>query len=251
MQEFVYNETRTKEDENVFLTKVLGFTGLAILLTAAFGYLFSSVFNAIFVDEYGDISEEGIITLLLILLGSFILSLILSIVGNAIAWKRGKTPYVSYVGYALSQGIFFGTFVILGIPSFIIGGALGITAIAFIIVFALGYLSKGRMGWAKLIVAAIGIGCLANFLVFGIFYLINPLAFLWMYPLVSIGFMIVAVLYIAIDANSVKHHIEDGCALTNSVAVSFAFTLYTDYMILFWKVLRILLRIYMIFGKRK
>ena len=139
------------------------------------------------------------------------------------------------------QGLFFGSFVIEGIDPLIIGSALGITAIAFLMCFAVGYFSKGRMGWARLIVTVLSFGLMLNFLVFGIFYLIFPGLFSIIYPVISLIVLVAAVLYIAVDANSVKNHIQDGCALTNGVAISFAFTLYTDYMILLWRVIRILL----------
>lgn len=250
MAEFVFSETRTKEDENIFLTKVLGITGIGVLATAAFGYLFSSIFESLFSDGSGYITEEGFLVLLVVLIASMITSSIVSFIGSIVAWKKGRPPYVSYALYAITEGIFFGTFVLLGVDSILIGGALAITALAFIICFALGYFAKGRMGWAKLLVATLGIGLLLNFLVFGIFYLLMPTLFFWYYPLVSLALLVMVILYIAIDANRVKNHIQDGCALTNAVAVSFAFSLYTDFMLLFWKILRILILIFGT-GRRK
>lgn len=241
MAEFTYNETRTKEDENLFLSKVLGFTGIAVLVTAVFGYFIANIFHSLFYDStLGDMSETGYIVFAITLIIALITSMILSAVGNAMAWKKGKTPYVSYGAYAVVQGLLFGSLVIVGVDSLIIGSALGITAIAFLMCFGVGYLSKGRLGWAKLIVATLSLGLLFNFLVFGIFYLLIPGLFDFMYPVISLIVLVVATLYIAIDANRLKHHIDDGYALTNGVAISYAFSLYTDYMILFWKIVRIL-----------
>lgn len=242
MEEFTYNETRTKEDENLFLTKVLGFTGIAVLVTAVFGYFIASLFHSMFYDPALDgMSEVGYTVFYVTLLVSVVASMILSYVGNYVAWTKHRIPYVSYGAYALMQGLFFGSFVIEGIDSIIIGSALGITAIAFLMCFAIGYFAKGRLGWARLIASVLSIGLLLNFAIFGLLFWVAPGMFLIAYPVISVIVLVAAVLYIAIDANNVKRHIEDGCALTNGVAISFAFTLYSDYMILLWKIIRILI----------
>lgn len=246
--EFSYTEESQVGKEGLFVNKVLGFTGLAVLFTGLVGWVYGRMLLHFFSDGAGYLNETGLVVLLAVLAIALLSSLLVSIFATAWAWKSHKTPIVWYVVYILTQGLFFGSVVALGVEPFAIGLALGITAIAFLICFGIGYLSKGRVKGARLALTIIGVGMLIHFFTFGIWYLVFPTTLLFAYPLISFIFFIVASLYIIIDANNVKNRIDDGYELTNALALTCAFTLYTDFMYLFWKILRIVI---IIFGKSK
>ncbi|GEM_PF-6790866 len=248
--EFSYTEESQAGKEGLFVNKVLGFTGLAVLFTGLIGWVYGRMMLHFFpnTETPGTLSEEGIMVLLVILVIAMLSSLLVSIFATAAAWKQRKTPVVWYCAYILLQGLFFGSVVALGIEPYAVGLSLGITAVAFLICFGIGYLSKGRVKGARLALMIIGVGLLVNFLVFGIWYILVPATWYIAYPLISFIFFIVAALYIIIDANNVKNRIQDGYELTNGLALTCAFTLYTDFMYLFWKILRIVL---IIAGKSK
>ncbi len=246
--EVSYTEEKQAGQEGLFLDKVLGFTGLAILFTGLFGWAYGRIILHLFHTEDGIITSQGITVILVVLTVAFVSSMLISIFATAAAWRNQRTPIVAYIAYIILEGLMFGSIVAFGVEPLAIGIAFGITSIAFLICFAIGYLSKGRVQGAKMALMIILVGLFVNFLTFGIWYLVFPSTFYVMYPIISIILFIVASLYIIIDANSVKNRIKDGYALTTGLALTCAFTLYTDFMYLFWRVLRVIIAI---FGRSK
>ncbi len=246
--EVSYTEEKQAGQEGLFLDKVLGFTGLAVLFTGLFGWAYGRIILHLFHADDGIITSQGVAVISIVLAVAVVSSMLISIFATAAAWRSHKTPIVAYIAYIILEGLMFGSIVALGIEPLAIGIAFGITAVSFLACFAIGYLSKGRVQGAKMALMIISVGLLINFLTFGVWYLLFPSTFYAMYPIVSIILFVVASLYIIIDSNSVKNRIKDGYALTTGLALTCAFTLYTDFMYLFWRVLRLII---MLFGRSK
>ena len=117
-----------------------------------------------------------------------------------------------------------------------IGEALGLTALAFGVVFLIGYFTKSDLS-PRLFVALALLICIAFASIFWfVFYLINPAAFTWFDVGISVAIIVVCLLIVGFEANKMGKIVERGQG-NNNLALYCAFSLYTDFIALFMRIL--------------
>lgn len=223
-----------------FLAAVFGVMGIAILFTAAvaFGvsYLFASIYG-----EGENMSEEGAMVMLWTLLGSLLFLLVFSIVTGIVTRKRaGHGTLPIFIVYSAVMGIMLASLLYFGLSYEIVGEALGITAVAFFSMFAIGFFAKRDMTWIGLIGWGLLIGALLMSCFYGIWYLIAPGAFGWLDIGVSFIVLIAFMLITAFDANKMGKMVSAGRIDTNLV-IYCAYTMYADFIAIFFRVLYLLM----------
>jgi FtsH-binding integral membrane protein len=238
------------EDHKRVSTKFLGvvflymFMGLAISALTAF--LFALFITKTFYDPntLSLISEQGQTVLLFSVIGAMVVALIDSFVMPIVSSRTGKAPWVGYILYALCMGVSLSVVLLAGVSFGTIGEAFGLTALVFLVMALIGIFSKVNLTPLAFIGISLMIGIFILAAFWGIVYWVNPGMFVngygLYYMLVSIGIIIVMMLFVAYDVNRMVAIADQGMATTNT-ALYCAFTLYGDFIVLFLRILMVLL----------
>ncbi len=216
------------------ITRVFGYLGLALLITAGVSFGLGALFYNLF-GSGENVQEGAATTYIIIMVFSALGVLVSSILVNFIA-ARGKMPvlvpgliYVVCMGVLLSSLTMFLDWRVLGI-------AFGITAGTFLLMSLIALLSKGRMNG----LAIVGIGL---FVGSGFLVLINLwMAFvlpdvwnslMWIITFVTFGTMLLITIF---DIWRIKKIAEQGEMSTN-LELYLAFQLYVDFIYIFMRIL--------------
>ena len=228
----------SKRETTRALSIVLGYMCIGLLVTAlsclGFSFLFSNLLaNAM---NQGDAAVSKIQMILIItMISSFIALFILNLIFTATIFKGSKGAWMPYIIYAVVMGLALSPLVMF-IDAKTIGTAFGITSGIFLILFLIGFFSKADLTPLGLI--AVGLLCSIIFvpLPFLILYIISPSA-LALYSLIASAVCaVVIVLIVAFDANRMAREIQGG-VFTNNVALYYAYTFYSDFIMIFIRVL--------------
>ncbi|HBS10376.1 MAG TPA: hypothetical protein DEA28_01395 [Firmicutes bacterium] len=225
--------------------KVFLYFGLALLISALTAFGFSSLFYNLLLS---DINVETLIigyyiSLIISVVGMFVCSFIVNLYCN----KKGKGLIIPYLLYSVFIGVLLSSFTVyLGSP-YIFGTALGLTSLIFFGTCLIGALlgDKIKVGYLALVFVLFGIGviCLFNLVLLPLVFtgsqtiLSTYGALIWGLEFL---FLIVIILYIAIDMNRLKRvALNNGNMIQTNLALYFALNLFTDFINLFIRILRI------------
>jgi uncharacterized protein len=241
------NSAIYSEDHKRVSVKFLGvvflymFLGLAITAVTAFG------FAAFLANVYPDanqpshLNEVGQEILIFASIAAGIISIVDSFLMPVLSRKSGRAPWFGYILYAVCMGILLSSILLLGVRFEIIGEAFGITAFIFLVMAAIGAFSKVDLSPLAYIGICLAVGLLLISAFWGIFMLVNGYAQLYLYYyLISLGVIVVMMLFIAYDVNRMVAIADQGVATTNT-ALYCAFSLYGDFLVLFIRILYLLL----------
>ena len=184
--------------------------------------------------------------------GLIICSLIVSLFCN----KKGRGLIVPYILYAVFMGFILSGVCFTVDSPYVFGTALGFTSLIFLITCGIGALLGDKIKFVYLVLIyalfAIGFMCLFNFVLLPFLFMNSSVAInafnamLWG---IEIIYFVVIIAYIAIDMNRLKAVANsNNGVITTNLALYCALNLFSDFIILF---LRILYIVAMSSGKRK
>lgn len=221
------------------LAKTFGYMAIAVAVTGVvavgLGLLFGWLIGRASVFE--EINTAASIYLG-ILIGSFVLLLIDSIVISGVMATGKHSIWVPFMIYAALMGVFLSSFLVLGIDFWTMGLALGIAAVAYGSMFLIGYFSKINLNPLGLV----AIGLLFMALLFGgfwgIFFAVT--GSLNVFNVIFSGIVLLLFLIIAsVDAYNIKKIITRGDGNQN-ICLYCAYVMYCDFVMIFIRVLYLL-----------
>ena len=217
------------------------FAGLLITALVAFG-VGALVYYKLEVDP----SDVFAGTYLWILVGSGIALIIDVIVINFVTLRGKHSILIPAIIYCVLVGVLFSMLTVF-VEWELIGMAFGITALSFLVMGAIAFLTKGSL--APLAVMAIGLfvgaGLLA--LVNWIYMIATGTVFNTLYWVVTFAIFAAIMLITMYDMWRMKKIAEAG-QLQGNLALYCAFTMYVDFINIFIRILYFLILIY---GKKK
>jgi len=234
---------RKERDEvgSKFLGTVFFYLFIALAITALVAGLTGYVFTNLFPITYGEFVVENATSYLKLLIGSAVAYFILIIWINFFAF-RGKGPLVlPFILYTVVVGILLSSMTMF-VPIELIGVSLGITCLAFGLMFLIGYFSKRDLGFLPLVIFGLLLGSLLIALFNFIWQLFFP-NFQVYYWLVSYGMFFMVILITIYDMYRIRK-IQQSGAYSNNVAFYCAFNLYVDFIYIFVRILTLVIRIY-------
>ena len=235
------NKVKTTGGSNTVLSiaKVFLFMFAGLLITAivAFGV------GAFMYYQIVALENESMITLYLgIVISSAVALLIDMFIINFVVLKGQHSVLVPGIIYCALVGVLFSMLTII-IPWEIIGMAFGVTALSFLIMSAIAFLSKGNMAPILIVIIglAIGAGFLAlfNFL----FALITGRVIETLYWVVEFAIFALVLFVTIFDLWRIKKIAENG-GMDNNLSLYCAFIMYTDFINVFIRILYFLLIIF-------
>lgn len=143
---------------------------------------------------------------------------------------------VTYILYTIFMGMALTPLYILGadpVGMLAIVYALGITGGIFVIMGFIGVLSGGRIKGMWLLAMGLAVGSIILTLIN--FFVFNET----IYWIISFAMLFVFVLYVGIDFAIISRHPENA---SNSLAILCAFNLYTDFIVIFIRILPFVLK---------
>lgn len=222
-----------------FLASVFGVMFLALAATAAVCFGFTFLFRSLYGTADGGITAEGYNILLWTLIGSMLFLLVYSIVASFVA-KSGKGLIPLYIVYIVVMGLFFSSFMVFDVAWPVMGEALGISALAFLVMFAIGYFSKANLHWLALLAIGLLVGACFMSLLFALWFVIAGYIE-WFDVLIS-GIVLVSVMLLtAVSANRMKRVLTSGGYPGTSMVLYFAFDLYVNFINILIRVFYLLL----------
>ena len=222
-----------------FLAAVFGYMFIGLLVTAAVSLGFS-YFIAARYSENGLLNGVGYTIVMISGIVAVVLSYVITFINNIYSLKTGKAPWVGFLLYAVCMGVSFSLVLLSGVDFGTIGEALGLTALSFGVVFLIGYFAKSDLSPLLLIAFALLICIVLASAFWFLFYLINPAAFSWFNVGISVAIIIFCLLIVGFEANNIGKIVEKGQGNSN-LALYCAFSLYTDFIALFVRILYLLI----------
>lgn len=229
----------SKRESTRALSVVLGYMCIGLIVTAIVCLGFSLYFSKILVDGMNITQYANASNLVFgCLIGGVIALFIMSFVTSFVIGRSKKGAWIPYLIYAALMGFTLSP-VVMWIDSATIATAFGITAAVFLVLFLIGYFSKANLS----ILGLIGLGILFSVLFVPlpllIIYLLVPGALgIWDF-VASIACSLYMLIMVAVEANRMNREIRGG-VFTNSMALYYAFSFYTDFIYIFLRVLMIL-----------
>lgn len=232
--------------------KVFLYFGLALLITTAVTFGVSSLIYNLAINNPGIGLTVYYVSLGVGAIGLFICSLIVSLFCN----KKGRGLIAPYILYAVFMGFILSGICFTVDSPYVFGTALGFTSLIFLITCGIGALLGDKIKFAYLVLIyalfAIGFMCLFNFILLPFLFMNSSVAinaFNAMVWGIEIIYFVVIIAYIAIDMNRLKAIANsNNGVITTNLALYCALNLFSDFIILF---LRILYIVAMSSGKRK
>ncbi len=241
-QEVVFDEEKQKEvSSSKFLAKVFGYMFIGLAITAVVALVWALIVAKVYAGTDGTLSEEGATIAVVTGIACLIGCLIVSLVNTFVSLATGKAPWVGFILYAIFVGGAFSLILLAGVSLAVVAEAFGITALAFGSMFLVGYFSKKNLNWLTLVAMGLGISILMTSLFWGIFYLVSPKAGIIVDYLISLGIIAIAMIFVAVDTYNMKRIAEKGQA-NNNLALYCAFNMYSDFLMIFIRVLYIILK---------
>lgn len=230
------NETGVNSKATIgFTSKVLLFLGLGIVLSTIVSICAPLAYQAFgwitLIKDGSSVGLVGFTTPFIIFVASIsIITFILMLVNQFYLFARGKTEILMYIPYCILMGLVV-SFTSMFVSYYTFGLALGVSALAIILMGAIGYFSKGRLNTLAIVGIALTFGSvilsLLNFFIFGNVYV------MW---IITFATLIAVVLFVAFDFRLVKEYSLSGNP-TTGVAIYCAFRLYNDFIYIFIRLL--------------
>ncbi|MEG1222398.1 MAG: Bax inhibitor-1 family protein [Bacilli bacterium] len=230
------NETGVNSKATIgFTSKVLLFLGLGIVLSTIVSICAPLAYQAFgwitLIQDGSSVGLVGFTTPFIIFVASIsIITFILMLVNQFYLFARGKTEILMYIPYCILMGLVV-SFTSMFVSYYTFGLALGVSALAIILMGAIGYFSKGRLNTLAIVGIALTFGSvilsLLNFFIFGNVYV------MW---IITFATLIAVVLFVAFDFRLVKEYSLSGNP-TTGVAIYCAFRLYNDFIYIFIRLL--------------
>ena len=213
------------------------FLGLLITTLVAFG-VGAFMYYQIAVME----NVDSVSIYLGVLIASAIALLIDMLIINFVVLRGRHSVLVPGIIYCTLVDIIFSVLTIV-IPWEIIGMAFGITALVFLVMSAIAFISKGNMSPILIVIIGLAIGAgllsLFNFL----FTLITGTVIESLYWIVEFAIFALILFVTIFDLWRIKKIAENG-AMDNNLALYCAFVMYTDFINVFIRILYFLLIIF-------
>lgn len=238
--------TENKKASTKFLAVVFGYMFIGLAITSLTAFLFAYIMAWKYGDGAGGLTASGYTLLLAVGIISLIVSYVDSIVMSIVSVKSGKAPWVGFIIYAIALGFSFSLILLAGVDIYLVAEAFGITCLAFGVMFLVGYFSPIDLSPLAFVGVALLIGVLLSSTIFGLWAMISYLTsgsvnglILYDY-LISLAIIVIAMLFTGYDANRMGKIAEQGMT-NNNTALYCAFTLYSDFILIFIRILYILL----------
>lgn len=215
------------------------FIGLLITAGVAFG-VGAFVYYQIVVNGNGEITTPYLIALIV----SAILLFVDMLVINFVTIKGKHSILIPGIIYAILVGILFSMLTIV-VDWKLIGMAFGVTALAFLVMSTIAFLSKGNMSPILIVVFGLLIGAGLLSLFNWIIMLTTGGMFESLYWIVSFAIFAVVMFITIFDLWRIKKIAEQGM-MSNNLALYCAFVIYVDFINVF---IRVLYFIILIVGK--
>ena len=232
------------------IAKVYGYMGIGLLITGVIAFVVAWLFasNTTIGSDGVRIFDNinGWVTGLIISwVVSFVAILVLSFVIPLRAAKSGKSLWVPYILYCIFMGVLLSAVLLTGIPFWMVGEAFGITCLAFVAMFAIGWFSKkdiSILGFIAMnllfMVMIVGLVTLLLFL----FGRMSFYTFRWIDVGISAIVVVAVMLITAVDTYRIKQIVSKGGA-TNNLFLFAAYVMYTDFITLLLRILYIIARL--------
>lgn len=238
------NEEKTSF--NKILAKVYLFFGLAILLSAVSCLIFSYLWIKIYPIDVDDNYAIYAMILTFSLVALFVFSFIYGFFSG-----NNFLTYIYYFTYPIVYGLFFSSFVIYLGNIYIVAYAFLMTALIFILMSLISSFIKSK-GFK--ILAYILTFCVIGIVSFVLFnYFLLPISLLFgstedvistyitIYFIIEAIYFVIILITIILDTYRIKKSIERFSDLTISGAMRSSLILYSDFILLFIKILRLLI----------
>jgi FtsH-binding integral membrane protein len=224
--------------ETKFLALVFGYMFLGLLTTALVAFGAAYGFFAAFYDASTQtFSDNGFMTMWVVLAVSFVAMFVTQIVLSFTMFKQKRGAWIPYLLYCAIMGIFFATFV-MWMDWRIIGEAFGLTAAIFLIMFCIGYFTKVSLSPLAFVALSLLLGVCFISAFFGIWFLVSGTWLMYSY-VASIIVIIAVTLIVGFDANRMKLEVMGGY-VTKNTALYYAYSFYTDFIAIFMRILYVL-----------
>ena len=225
-------QAQTITNSKVF-SKTFLYFGLALLITGVVSILGGMLFN------YINNPTLYIVMTTVSSIGIFALSLTISFKG----FQMGNGLIVPYILYSVFMGLLLsGCSTWVGSP-YIFGLVVCITSAIFMLMCGIGYLIGDKIGilGTLLIGATIGAGILGlvSFFAFPFMFTGSMEAFIPMFWIGEFLFLGIFMLYIAFDMYALKQVADSNALISTNVCIFFALRLYSDFISLLVRILRI------------
>lgn len=183
------------------------------------------------------LTGDGANAILIITIVCGIIALIDVLLSGYFIFKAKKTAIalIPFIIFVLAMSGTLSVFCLF-FDWYTIGLAFGSTALSFIGVGAIGYLSKGKLHWAFILMSCLMIGAIPLIIV-NIFTR-SPI----IYWLIEFAFLLIIYIFIFVDFRMLKEFVESG-ETSNQVAIYCAFNLYYDFIYVFIYLLKIIAKL--------
>ena len=225
------NTYSSSVNQSSILTKVFGVMFVSLLLTAVVSYGIAYLLTTL-VSDYDTLVDALFVTMIVSIIGSLTMAFVLP--STLAKGKHSILP--AYIIYCLFiSGMISSLFILFDLDIIII--TFGVTALCFGIMGLLGYVSKGSMKGASLLVS----GMIIGILVLSIINLILRSSSIGWF--VSFGILAVMLFVTMMDVRNIKQIINNGSNNSNIVLYC-SFELYLDFINIFLRLLPYIARIY-------
>ena len=226
------NSTVVSSPKINFFSRTLLWFGYALVITFLIAFGLPAILDACGLNLYYDPIP------LFIMCGiGGVGVLIFSIIVMIKSWRMRGLGVITFTLYAIFMGLALTPLFLLATdPVGLLGiiYSLLVTGGIFVIMGLIGVLSKGRIGMLGSLAIAFGIGALILSLVN--LFVFNEL----IYWIVSFAILLVFILYVGIDFAIISRHPDNAA---NEYAILCAFSLYTDFIVIFIRLLPIIIRL--------
>jgi len=224
-----------------FFGRVFLYLFLGLLLSAGVCLLLSNLLYRVLSSGSSEVmvSQFGVYMTILIVSG---VALIITSIVISFKQMRSKNILIPYIIYSLLMGITLsGLVVFIGDPN-IIGSALGVTSLLFLVMCICGFLFKGRIGWIVGMLVGLcvtgGILCLVNIFLFPFAFGVESAfdAYCTIYWISEGVFLLIILISTFLDMWRINQISKQGAGSSN-IELYCALNLYSDFIMIFVRVL--------------
>lgn len=228
------------QNKNKSIGKVYLYMGIGLAISAIVSIVVGALFAGWFtnfgrIDWAGEVPDTAIFTYVGVLIASYIIMFIDSLVITHRAYSDKKSLWVPYILYTILMGVFLSSFLIAGIDFYTLGEAFGISGLVFVIMGLIGYYSKSNLNVLGMIAAGALLCLLLGGAFWFVLWLINPAAFYIYNVIVSIAVMAFLLILVAVDTYNIKNILQNSAG--KNMPLYCAFKMYTDFIAIFVRIL--------------
>lgn len=243
------NKKEIVSETGYSIAKVFGYMFIGLAITAAIALGLGALFRYIFGVNYetgidANLQNSAAITLIVLLIVSFIGIIILSFVVPITVARGKRSVLVPSIIYTVLMGVALSTICIF-IPWSLLGLTFGITSLVFGLMALIALLSKGRLN--GLAIAAMGLFIGAAMLSLALWIMMLCGVFSGpLYWIISLATFAAVMLITIWDMARIKTIAKNG-EMTTNLSLYCAFILYNDFIYIFLRILRIVI---IVMGKK-